>query len=113
MEYVATNATEALGFWPTPSFKHEVSEARDNFTYYLLATDRPRAAPFRTLDARDLGVAAARPCGGSGRDGRASSSSARGAGSGARRRRGSLAIVLDPTGALLRCRSIRSPRVTP
>jgi predicted enzyme related to lactoylglutathione lyase len=103
MEYVATNTTEALGFYAEAvGFKHEVSEARDNFTYYLLATDRPRAGLFRTPWTRETSawlpyVRVADPAAVAARvvelGGRVALPPSPGV------RQGSLAIVLDPTGA--------------
>jgi len=47
MDYVARDAAAALTFYATAlGFRHEVSDTRDNFTYYLLQTDRPRAGLF-------------------------------------------------------------------
>ena len=49
MEYVATDTASALDFYRKAiGFGHEISEARTNFTYYLLTTDRPQAGLFRS-----------------------------------------------------------------
>ena len=103
MEYVATNATEALGFYSEAvGFTHKVSEARDDFTYYLLATDRPRAGLFHTPWTRETSawlpyVRVADPAAMAARvtelGGRVALPPAPDV------RQGSLAIVLDPAGA--------------
>lgn len=50
MEYVASDPDGALKFYgDVLGYRHEVSEQRENFTYYVLSTDRPRAGLFRTL----------------------------------------------------------------
>ena len=47
MDYVARDAAAALTFYGKAlGFRYEVSDTRDNFTYYLLQTDRPRAGLF-------------------------------------------------------------------
>ena len=47
MEYVALDPEAALKFYgDAVGFGHETHETRDNFTYYLLTTDRPRAGLF-------------------------------------------------------------------
>ena len=105
MDYIARDVDAALAFYgKVIGFTHEVREQRDNFTYYLLATDRPRAGLFRSLWPReasawlpyvrvaDPAAAAARvtELGGTvivpPRDSV---------------RNGSMAIILDPTGAPL------------
>ena len=105
MEYVATDAASALDFYgQAVGFRHEISEARDNFTYYLLTTDRPQAGLFRSpwkretsawlpyVRVADPGAMAARALE---LGGRIALQPAPGI------RNGSLAIVLDPFGAPL------------
>jgi predicted enzyme related to lactoylglutathione lyase len=47
MEYVARDVTAALSFYSKAvGFRHEIADTRENFTYYLLQTDRPRAGLF-------------------------------------------------------------------
>jgi predicted enzyme related to lactoylglutathione lyase len=47
MDYVARDAAAALTFYSEAvGFQHEVSEAGEQFTYYVLQTDRPRAGLF-------------------------------------------------------------------
>ena len=54
MDYVARDAAAALTFYGKAlGYRHEVSETRDNFTYYLLQTDRPRAGLFLSPWTRD------------------------------------------------------------
>jgi predicted enzyme related to lactoylglutathione lyase len=54
MEYVARDPESALKFYgDVAGFKHEVSEQREDFTYYMLSTDRPRAGLFRTVWKRE------------------------------------------------------------
>lgn len=103
MEYVATDASAALSFYADSiGFKNEVSEARDNFTYYLLTTGRPRAGLFRSPWQRETSawlpyLRVADP----------TATAARVAALGGTVvlppdpgvRNGSLAIVLDPSGA--------------
>ena len=49
MEYVALDPEAALKFYgDAVGFGHETQETRDNSTYYLLTTDRPRAGLFRS-----------------------------------------------------------------
>ena len=49
MEYVARDVAPALMFYEKAvGFRFEISEAREDFTYYLLQTDRPRAGLFRS-----------------------------------------------------------------
>jgi predicted enzyme related to lactoylglutathione lyase len=44
MEYMARDAAAALAFYSKAiGFRHEISDTRDDFTYYVLHTDRPRA----------------------------------------------------------------------
>ena len=53
MEYVAQEPDRALAFYADVlGYRHEVSETREGFTYYVFATDRPRAGLFKTLWAR-------------------------------------------------------------
>ena len=68
---MARDAAAALTFYGKAlGFRHEVSETRDNFTYYLLQTDRPRAGLFLSpWTTGDVGVAAVRAGRGSGGDG--------------------------------------------
>jgi uncharacterized protein len=105
MEYVATDAAAALDFYrQAVGFRHEISEARDNFTYYLLSTDRPQAGLFRSPWQRETSawlpyVRVADPEAMAARavelGGRIALPPAPGI------RNGSLAIVLDPFGAPL------------
>ena len=49
MEYVARDPAAALKFYgEVVGFGHEIYEHAQNFTYYLLTTDRPRAGLFRS-----------------------------------------------------------------
>lgn len=103
MDYVARDAGAALKFYAEAvGFGHEVSEIRQNFTYYLLTTDRPRAGLFRSPWERETSawlpyVRVADPA----------AMAIRAAELGGRVvvepaprvRNGSLAIVLDPAGA--------------
>jgi predicted enzyme related to lactoylglutathione lyase len=103
MEYVARDPGAALSFYgEVVGYRHEVQDTRQNFTYYLLSTDRPRAGLFRSLWERDASawlpyVRVEDPA----------AMAARAAELGGRIllppapsvRNGSLAIVLDPTGA--------------
>lgn len=105
MEYVATDAAAALDFYREAlGFRHEVSETRENFTYYLLTTDRPQAGLFRSPWTRETSawlpyVRVANPEAMAMRalelGGRIALPPAPGI------RHGSLAIVLDPSGAPL------------
>jgi uncharacterized protein len=106
MEYVAARDTDAaLRFYAEAvGFRHEISEARENFTYYLLTTDRPRAGMFRSPWTRETSawlpyVRVADPAAMAARAAALGGSVALPPGPGVRR--GSLAIVLDPTGAPL------------
>jgi predicted enzyme related to lactoylglutathione lyase len=57
MEYVAKDPAHALLFLgQVLGFGHEISETRDDFIYYLLSTDRPRAGLFRTPWDRERSV---------------------------------------------------------
>jgi predicted enzyme related to lactoylglutathione lyase len=103
MEYVALDADAALKFYgDILGYRHEVLEVRNSSTYYLLATDRPRAGLFRSPWERETSVwlpyvRVADP----------QAMADRAASLGARVvlpprphvRNGSLAIVLDPAGA--------------
>lgn len=103
MEYVARDPAAALKFYgESVGFGHEVYEQRENFTYYLLTTDRPRAGLFRSPWERDTSawlpyVRVADPA----------AMAARAVELGGRValqprpdvRNGSLAIVVDPAGA--------------
>ena len=55
MEYVARDPDPALQFYASAlGYHYEVSDQRENFTYYLLSTSqRPRAGLFRTLWERE------------------------------------------------------------
>jgi predicted enzyme related to lactoylglutathione lyase len=55
MEYVARDPDPALQFYASAlGYRYEVSDKRENFTYYLLSTSqRPRAGLFRTLWERE------------------------------------------------------------
>jgi uncharacterized protein len=103
MEYVARDPEAALKFYgDVIGFAHEISQERNNFTYYLLKTDRPRAGLFRSPWERDTSawlpyVRVADPA----------AMAARAVELGGRIaleprpdvRNGSLAIVVDPAGA--------------
>jgi hypothetical protein len=104
-EYVARDPAAALTFYREAlGFEHEVHATHENFTYYLLATDRPRAGLFLSPWKHDTSVwlpyvRVADPA----------ASAARAVELGGtillqprpEVRSGSLAIVLDPTGAPL------------
>jgi uncharacterized protein len=103
MEYVAVDTEAALKFYgDVIGFRYEVQKTRDDFTYYLLTTDRPHAGLFRSIWPRqtsawlpyvrvaDPAAMAARAAELGGTIMLAPSPGVRG---------GSLAIVLDPTGA--------------
>jgi predicted enzyme related to lactoylglutathione lyase len=54
MEYVAQDPETALKFYGDAlGFRHEVSDKRENFTYYMLSTDQPRAGLFKSLWERE------------------------------------------------------------
>jgi uncharacterized protein len=103
MEYVARDPAAALKFYgEIVGFGHEVYEQRENFTYYLLTTDRPRAGLFRSPWERDTSawlpyVRVADPAAMAARalelGGRIALEPRPGV------RNGSLAIVVDPAGA--------------
>jgi uncharacterized protein len=105
MEYVARDPGAALKFYAEAiGFRHEVSEVRQSFTYYLLSTDRPRAGLFRSPWERETSawlpyVRVADPAAMAMRaaelGGRVAVEPT------ARVRNGSLAIVIDPAGAPL------------
>jgi predicted enzyme related to lactoylglutathione lyase len=106
MEYVAARDTDAaLRFYAEAiGFRHEISDARENFTYYLLTTDRPRAGMFRSPWTRDTSawlpyVRVADPAAMAARAVELGGSVALPPAPTVRG--GSLAIVLDPTGAPL------------
>jgi predicted enzyme related to lactoylglutathione lyase len=106
MEYVAARDTDAaLRFYAEAiGFRHEISDARENFTYFLLTTDRPQAGMFRSPWTRDTSawlpyVRVADPAAMAARATELGGSVALPPAPGVRR--GSLAIVLDPTGAPL------------
>jgi predicted enzyme related to lactoylglutathione lyase len=105
MEYVARDPDAALKFYgDVLGYRHEVSEQREGFTYHLLSNDRPRAGLFRSLFSRptsvwlpyirvaDPAAMAARVTELGGTVVIAPSP---------RARNGSLAVVLDPAGAVL------------
>jgi predicted enzyme related to lactoylglutathione lyase len=105
MEYVALDPAAALTFYgQVVGFDHEVYEVRNNFTYYLLTTSRPRAGLFRSPWDRETSawlpyVRVADPAA-------MAAQAEKLGGTVALRprpevRNGSLAIVLDPTGAPL------------
>jgi predicted enzyme related to lactoylglutathione lyase len=103
MEYVARDADAALRFYgDVLGFTHEVLDTRHAFTYYLLTTDRPRAGLFRSPWERDTSAWLPYV-----RVADAAAAAARAAELGGTvvlpprpdLRNGSLAIVLDPTGA--------------
>ena len=105
MEYVARDPDAALKLYgDIIGYGHEIHEQRENFTYYLLTTDRPRAGLFRSLWERERSawlpyVRVADPA----------AMAARAAELGGsvllppapQVRNGSLAIVLDPMGAAI------------
>jgi predicted enzyme related to lactoylglutathione lyase len=105
MDYVARDAAAALTFYgASVGFRHQVSDTRQNFTYYVLQTDRPRAGLFRSPWRREtsawlpyvrvadpgLMAAAAEELG-----------ATIAVAPQASVRNGSLAIIVDPTGAPL------------
>jgi predicted enzyme related to lactoylglutathione lyase len=105
MDYVARDASAALAFYAgAVGFTHEISEAREDRTYYLLTTDVPRAGLFLSPWKRETSawlpyIRVADPA----------ASAARAVELGGTialaprpdLRNGSLAIVLDPSGAPL------------
>ena len=103
MEYVARDPAAALKFYgEVVGFRHEVYEQRENFTYYLLTTDRPRAGLFRSPWERDTSawlpyVRVADPAAMAARAVELGGRIALQPGPGVRN--GSLAIVVDPDGA--------------
>jgi predicted enzyme related to lactoylglutathione lyase len=105
MEYVALDPDAALKFLgDAVGFGHETHEAREDFTYYLLTTTRPRAGLFRSpwerktsawlpyVRVADPAATAARVVKFGGTVALAPRPEVR---------NGSLAIVLDPSGAPL------------
>jgi predicted enzyme related to lactoylglutathione lyase len=105
MEYVAVDAEPALRFYGSAlGFRNEVYEQRERVTYYLLSTDRPRAGLFKSpwerqtsawlpyIRVADPAAMAARVVELGGTVALAPRPDIR---------NGSLAIVLDPTGAPL------------
>jgi predicted enzyme related to lactoylglutathione lyase len=105
MDYVARDADAALKFYgEVLGFTHEIRDTRENFTYYLLKSDRPRAGLFPSPWKRETSVwlsyvrvadpaaMAARAVQLGGTIGLAPDPAVR---------NGSLAIVVDPTGAPL------------
>jgi uncharacterized protein len=105
MEYVAVDTEAALKFYgEVIGFRHEVQETREDFTYYLLTTDRPHAGLFRSIWPRQTSawlpyVRVADPAAMAARAAELGGSIVLAPAPGVRR--GSLAIVLDPTGAPL------------
>jgi predicted enzyme related to lactoylglutathione lyase len=105
MEYVAVDPAPALKFYgDVVGFDNEISETRNNFTYYLLKTDRPRAGLFRSPWERKTSawlpyVRVADPAAMAMRAVELGGSIALSPRPDVRN--GSLAIVLDPTGAPL------------
>jgi uncharacterized protein len=105
MEYIAQDPDAALKFYAdVVGFRSEISETRENFTYYLLSTAAPRAGLFRSLWQRDTSawlpyVRVEDPA--------AMAARVKALGGSVvispqpRVRNGSLAIVLDPSGAAL------------
>ena len=105
MDYVARDPDAALKFYgDVIGFTNQAQQARENFTYYLLSSDRPRAGLFRSLWDRDTSAWLPYV-----RVADAAASAARAMELGGRVvlpagpsvRNGSLAIVLDPQGAPL------------
>ena len=106
MEYIAARDTaEALAFYrDAVGFGHEISVARENFTYYVLTTDRPRAGLFASPWKRDTSawlpyVRVADPTALARRAVELGGTVALAPAPGVRN--GSLAIILDPAGAPL------------
>jgi predicted enzyme related to lactoylglutathione lyase len=105
MEYVARDPDAALNFYSeTVGFRHQIHEVREDFTYYLLTSDRPRAGLFRSPWKRETSVwlpyvRVADPAAMAARAGQLGGTIA--LAPQPRVRNGSLAIVLDPTGAPL------------
>jgi hypothetical protein len=106
MEYVAARDTAAaLTFYRDAiGFGHQISEARENFTYYVLTTDRPRAGMFASPWKRDTSawlpyVRVEHPAAMAARATELGGAVALAPAPGVRN--GSLAIVLDPAGAPL------------
>jgi predicted enzyme related to lactoylglutathione lyase len=57
MDYVARDAAPAIEFYSRVlGFKSEVGEARQDFTYYLLSNERPRAGLFQSPLSRETAV---------------------------------------------------------
>jgi uncharacterized protein len=105
MEYVARDPEAALAFYSGAlGFTHEVSESRENFTYHLLTTDRPRAGLYRSPWPRDTSawlpyVRVTDPAASAARAMQLGGTIVLAPTPGVRN--GSLAIVLDPAGAPL------------
>jgi predicted enzyme related to lactoylglutathione lyase len=54
MEYVARDVAPALAFYGDAlGFRHEISDQREDFTYYMLSTDRPHAGLFKSVFTRE------------------------------------------------------------
>jgi predicted enzyme related to lactoylglutathione lyase len=105
MEYVARDPAAALQFYgDVVGFGHEIQKVRQDFTYYLLTTDRPRAGLFRSPWERETSawlpyVRVADPAALATRVVELGGTVVLPPRPGIRN--GSLAIVLDPTGAPL------------
>lgn len=103
MEYVAVDTEATLKFYgEVIGFRHEVQHTREDFTYYLLITDRPHAGMFRSIWPRETSawlpyVRVEDPAAMASRAAELGGSILLAPAPGVRR--GSLAIVLDPTGA--------------
>ena len=105
MDYVARDAAGALSFYGSAvGFRNEVRETRDTFTYYLLSSDRPRAGLFLSPWTRDTAawlpyIRVANPAAAAARVKELGGTVV--VAPQPQVRNGSLAIVLDPTGAPL------------
>jgi predicted enzyme related to lactoylglutathione lyase len=105
MDYVARDTAGALSFYGSAvGFRNEVHETRDTFTYYLLSSDRPRAGLFLSPWTRDTAawlpyVRVADPAAAAARVKELGGTVV--VAPQPQVRNGSLAIVLDPTGAPL------------
>jgi uncharacterized protein len=105
MEYIARDPDAALKFYGDAlGYRHEVAEQRENFTYYVLSTDRPRAGLFRSLFNRPTSawlpyIRVADPAAMAARVTELGGSVV--IPPQARARNSSLAVILDPAGAVL------------
>lgn len=105
MEYVARDPVAALTFYRAAvGFEHEEPVTRQAFTYYVLKTDRPRAGLFETLWDREQSawlpyVRVADPAASAARALELGGKIVLAPQAGVRD--GSLAIILDPSGAAL------------